>query len=63
MSRIADPRIEFVAFDPRIRNPRHRLFIRRYEPTAEEIAKVEGAAQMFLAELDAMFDAFHTAAA
>ena len=54
---------EFVAFDPRIRNPRHRLFIRRYEPTAEEIAKVEGAAQMFLAELDEMFRVFTEAAA
>lgn len=54
---------EFVAYDPRIRDPRKRLFIRRYEPTAEEIAKVEAAAETFLAELDAMFDAFTAAAA
>lgn len=54
---------EFVAYDSRIRNPRHRLFIRRYEPTADEVAKVEAAAETFLAELDAMFSAFTEAAA
>lgn len=54
---------EFVAFDPRIRDPRKRLFVRRYQPAAEEIAKVEAAAETFLAELDAMFDAFTAAAA
>lgn len=54
---------EFVAFDPRIRDPRRRLFIRRYEPTAEEIAKVETAAETFLAELENMFEAFTQAAA
>ncbi len=30
---------EFVAFDPRIRDPRRQLFVRRYEPTAEEIVE------------------------
>lgn len=54
---------DFVAYDPRIRDPRRQLFVRRYEPTAEEIAKVEAAAEKFLAELDAMFDLFTTAAA
>jgi len=54
---------DFVAFDPRIKNPAHRLFIRRFEPTAEEIAKVEAAAEQFLSELDAMFEAFTQAAA
>lgn len=54
---------DFVAFDPRIKNPAHRLFIRRYEPTAEEIAKVEAAAEQFLSELDAMFEAFVSVAA
>ena len=54
---------DFVAFDPRIRDPRRRLFIRRYEPTAEEVQKIETAAETFLAELDAMWDAFHSAAA
>jgi hypothetical protein len=54
---------EFVAFDPRIKNPARRLFVRRYEPTAEEIATIETAAETFLAELDAMWEAFHQAAA
>lgn len=53
----------FCAYEPRIRDPKRRLFIRRFEPTAEEIAKVEAAAETFLAELDAMFDAFTAAAA
>jgi len=57
------PWCDFVAFDPRIKNPAHRLFIRRYEPTAEEIAAVEAAAERFLGELDAMWEAFHAAAA
>jgi hypothetical protein len=54
---------EFVAYDSRIKNPARRLFIRRYEPTAEETAKVEAAAEAFLNELDAAWEAFHQAAA
>ncbi len=54
---------EFVAYDPRLKDPAKRLFVRRFEPTAEEIAKVETAAETFLAELDAMWEAFHQAAA
>jgi putative phage-type endonuclease len=46
--------VDFVAFDPRVVNG-PRLFIRRYEPTAEEIAAVETAAVEFLAEADRMF--------
>lgn len=52
--------VEFVAFDPRMPEGK-RLFIRRYEPTAEEIAAVEKAAETFLAEVDAMFDQVCTA--
>lgn len=54
---------EFVAYDPRIRDERRRLFIRRYTPTLEEIAAVETAAEQFLSELDDLFDAFVTAQA
>jgi hypothetical protein len=53
---------EFVAFDPRIKNPKRRLFIRRFEPTTEEIVAIETAAEQFLAELDGMFEAFTEAA-
>jgi predicted phage-related endonuclease len=47
---------DFVAYDPRIQDPKLRLFIRRYEPTAEEIAAVEAAAEDFLRDLDRYWD-------
>lgn len=53
----------FCAYEPRIRDPKRRLFIRRFEPTADEIAAVEAAAREFLSELDAMFEQFTTAGA
>ena len=53
--------VDFCAYDPRQKNPRHRLFIRRYEPSRDEIAKYEGHAEKFLADLEAMFEAFTTA--
>lgn len=52
---------EFIAYDPRV-PPKQRLFVRRFEPSASEIAAVEEAARTFLAELDAMFEAFTAAA-
>lgn len=55
--------VGFVAYDPRIKEERHRLFLAKYVPTPEEIATVEDAARTFLAELDAMFDAFTQSAA
>lgn len=53
----------FIAYDPRIKDERKRLFMRKYEPTEEELHRVFAAASTFLDELDAMFDAFVTAAA
>lgn len=51
--------VEFVAYDPRIKGDLSvRLFVRRYEPVAEEVAAVEQAAEKFLEELDAMFELF-----
>lgn len=47
---------DFVSFDPRFRL-QQQLFVRRFEPTTEELATVETAAMTFLSELDAMFDA------
>lgn len=49
---------DFVAYDPRIRDESKRLFIRRFEPTADEIFAIEKAAVDFLAELEKMFEAF-----
>lgn len=47
-------RAVFVSFDPRIPG-RQRLFIREWEPSADEIAAVEQAAVDFLRELDQRF--------
>ncbi len=46
---------DFVAFNPRA-GVGPQLFMRRYEPEAEEIAKVEEMARQFLAEVDQLFD-------
>ena len=54
---------EFVAFDPRVRDPRYRLFVRRYEPTREDVAAIEAAAEAFLAEVEAMWERLTTAGA
>jgi predicted phage-related endonuclease len=53
----------FIAYDPRIKDERKRLFMRRYEPTEQERLAVEAAAVQFLRELDDMFDQFVSAAA
>ncbi len=53
--------VEFVAYDPRMPEDK-QLFIRRYVPTADEIAEVEAAVVKFLAEVDAMFSAVTEAA-
>jgi putative phage-type endonuclease len=45
----------FVSYDPRLPE-KQSLFIRKFEPTAEQIAEVEKAAEQFLAEVDEMFD-------
>lgn len=50
----------FVAYDPRIREEGRRLFLRKYVPTAEELAAVQAAAEKFLVELDYLFDVFVT---
>ncbi len=47
--------VDFVSFDPRL-PAKQRLFVRRFQPEASEIAFVEEAAVMFLKEVDAMFE-------
>jgi hypothetical protein len=51
----ARPWVDFVAYDPRMPEAQ-RLFVRRYTPTAEEIAEVEAEAVKFLQEVEEMFD-------
>jgi len=53
----------FVAYDPRQKEERHRLFLAKFEPRPEEIAAVEEAARLFLRELDEMWERFTTQAA
>lgn len=45
---------DFCAYDPRMPEG-NQLFIRRFEPTAEQIAEVEQAAIIFLDEVDEIF--------
>ena len=55
--------VGFIAYDPRIKEERHRLFLAKFVPEPEQIAAIEEAARTFLAELDTMFDAFTQSAA
>jgi putative phage-type endonuclease len=54
---------EFVAYDPRVRDERAQLFVRRFSPTPEEIADIEAKAETFLAEVEAAWEILTTAAA
>lgn len=55
--------VGFIAYDPRIKEERHRLFLAKFEPTAEDIAHVERAAQQFLSEVEEMWEMLTTRAA
>jgi putative phage-type endonuclease len=45
----------FVSYDPRLPK-KQSLFIRKFEPTPEQVAEVEEAARVFLAEVEQMFE-------
>jgi exodeoxyribonuclease (lambda-induced) len=45
---------EFLSFDPRI--PKRQYFLKRFEPTAEELANVRVSAIQFLLEVDTLFE-------
>lgn len=53
--------VEFVAFDPRVKDDKRRLFVRRFKPEPEAIAAIEAAAVQFLSEVDQLWEAFTTA--
>lgn len=53
--------VGFIAYDPRIKNERNRLFLRKFVPSQEYLDRVRSEAVKFLDELDAMFDQFVTA--
>jgi len=46
----------FFAYDPRVQYREHQHFLRRFEPKPEEIAAVEEAAKVFLAEVEQLFE-------
>lgn len=48
--------VDFFAFDPRIQYREHQHFLRRFEPRPEEIAAVEEAAKVFIAEVEQLFE-------
>jgi hypothetical protein len=48
--------VEFIGFDPRMPEPQ-QLFVRRFTPTADELAAVEAGAVQFLAEVGMMLAA------
>jgi predicted phage-related endonuclease len=52
--------VDFFAYDPRIKEEKKRYLLLRFEPTAEQIAIVEKAANEFLAELDQLWERFIT---
>jgi len=47
--------VDFVSYDPRMPEPQ-KLLVKRFYPTAGEIAEIETEAEKFLAEVDALFD-------
>ena len=50
----------FIAYDPRIKEERHQLFLAKFTPKPEEIAAIEEAAEKFLAEVDMLWERFTT---
>ncbi|HNC11758.1 MAG TPA: YqaJ viral recombinase family protein [Cyclobacteriaceae bacterium] len=46
--------VDFISFDPRIKDKAIQIFVRRYTPTPKEIEAVEKAAIQFLSEIDKM---------
>ena len=54
--------VDFMSFDPRIKDPKARCFIRRFEPSAEQIAEVESGAREFLAYVETIFQTVAEAA-
>jgi putative phage-type endonuclease len=47
--------VDFVSYDPRMPEPQ-QLLVRRFYPTAVEIAEIEAEAEKFLAEVDGLFE-------
>lgn len=50
---------DFVSFDPRLKEKKHQLFIRRFVPTPEYLAEIQTAAEVFLKEVDHVFELSH----
>ena len=52
---------DFVSFDDRLKTREHRLFVVRFEPSADEIAAIEATARAYLNLVDQMWEELHTA--
>lgn len=46
----------FIAYDPRVKEPRQQLFLAKLTPTPEEIWALENAAKEFLSEVDELWE-------
>lgn len=51
---------EFVAYDPRVKDRKRQLFIRRFQPDEEELANVLAAAKQFLLETERAWEILTT---
>jgi len=51
---------EFIAFDPRIKEEKRRLFVRRFTPTRDEIANIETFAKVFLEDVERAWEQLTT---
>lgn len=47
---------DFASYDDRVKDPRRRLFVVRFEPKPAEIEEIEERARKFLAIIDNLFD-------
>lgn len=48
--------VDFCAYSPNVKDPKKRLFVRRFEPSKEEVSALEDEVRKFLEEVQAMFD-------
>lgn len=48
--------VDFVSYDNRVKDPKHRLHVVRFEPDRFEIEKIEEEAAEFLRRIDNLFD-------
>jgi len=51
---------EFIAYDPRIKEEKRRLFVRRFTPSRDEITNIETIAKVFLEDVERAWEQLTT---